>query len=116
MYFDAEEQLRRERDQGREARLLLESLVTTKDKELSHLSSKVQQLCRRYTEVVDDIEDLQKEFQAERESLLHDIRSMELDMRLQQAIIDRFVPPEEAAVSITNAHGSINYIKIRFFL
>ncbi|CDI87232.1 kinesin motor domain-containing protein, putative [Eimeria praecox] len=91
-----EEQLRRERDQGREARLLLESLVTSKDKELSHLSSKVQQLCKRYTEVVDDIEDLQKEFQAERESLLHDIRSMELEMRLQQAIIDRFVPPEEA--------------------
>ncbi|CDJ36564.1 kinesin motor domain-containing protein, putative [Eimeria mitis] len=91
-----EEQLRRERDQGTEARLLLESLVTSKDKELSHLSSKVQELCRRYTEVVDDIEDLQKEFQAERESLLHDIRSMELEMRLQQAIIDRFIPPEEA--------------------
>ncbi|CDJ50033.1 kinesin motor domain-containing protein, putative [Eimeria brunetti] len=110
-----EEQLRRERDQGREARQLLESLVTSKDKELSHLSSKVQQLCKRYTEVVDDIEDLQKEFQAERESLLHDIRSMELEMRLQQAIIDRFVPPEEATVGITYAVSSLHYTQITAF-
>ena len=78
------------------------------------MSSKVQQLCRRYTEVVDDIEDLQKEFQAERESLLHDIRSMELEMRLQQAIIDRFVPPEEATVSTTSAGDNFRCTKKRF--
>ncbi|OEH79408.1 kinesin motor domain-containing protein [Cyclospora cayetanensis] len=97
-----EEQLRRERDQGQEATLLLESLVTSKDKELHNLSSKVQQLCWRYKEAVDDIEDLQKEFQAERESLLHDIRSTQLEIRLQQSIIDRFIPPEERIRSLAS--------------
>ncbi|KAL8272472.1 hypothetical protein Esti_003595 [Eimeria stiedai] len=92
-----EEQLRRERDQGREARQLLESLVTSKERELQGLSGEVQQLCRRYAEVVDDIEDIQKEFQAEREGLLQDIRSLQVEVKLQQTIINYFVPPEEAA-------------------
>ncbi|KAL8424770.1 hypothetical protein Efla_001359 [Eimeria flavescens] len=92
-----EEQLRRERDQGREARQLLESLVSSKEKQVKGLSSTVQQLCRRYTEVVDDMEDIQREFQAEREELLSDIRSLQVELRLHQLIISHFVPPEEMA-------------------
>ncbi|KAL8433795.1 hypothetical protein ACSSS7_003641 [Eimeria intestinalis] len=103
-----EEQLRRERDQGREARQVLESLVTSKERELQGLSGKVQQLCRRYAEVVDDMEDIQKEFQAERDGLLQDIRSLQVEVKLQQTIINSFVPPEEAAVSLklSQCHSS----------
>ncbi|KAL8450041.1 hypothetical protein Emag_003465 [Eimeria magna] len=95
-----EEQLRRERDQGREARQVLESLVTSKERELQGLSGEVQQLCRRYAEVVDDMEDIQKEFQAERDGLLQDVRSLQVEVKLQQTIINYFVPPEEAAVGL----------------
>lgn len=58
--------------------------------------------------MVDDIEDLQKEFQAEREALLHDIRSLQAEMRLQQGIINCFVPPEEAAVGPQAGEGQTN--------
>ena len=57
---------------------------------------KLKKLFTKYSEIKAEIVDIQEEFQKDREDMLDTIRSLQQQLKLKQAMIDHFVPPEES--------------------
>jgi myosin heavy subunit len=87
--------LKREMSEQLDERLALEEKFSSVQEEASVKTKKLKKLWSQYQMTAQAMEDVQVEFQEEREEYLFTIRSMEKDMKLMLKIIDNFIPLEE---------------------
>ena len=57
-------------------------------------TKKLNKLFMKYKQAKTEIEDIQSEFQSERNDLLGTIRNMTQEMKLKELIIQNFIPPK----------------------
>ena len=98
---ELEEKRRREREIARQveekqfaANVLKESFKTAAD-EVAAVSKKLKQIVKRLKTTKLEINDIEEDFQKERDISLETIRSLNKDLLLRQAIIDTFIPSTE---------------------
>lgn len=80
-------------------RLHLQEKFNSREEQIVSLTSKLEKLWQSFRSAMAEIDDLQHEFQAEREDLLDTIRRLIRDVKYQATIVKNFIPEEELAVS-----------------
>ncbi|WIA12242.1 hypothetical protein OEZ85_012308 [Tetradesmus obliquus] len=83
--------------------------------EAAEKTKKLKKLWKRYQSVDAEVQDLYREFQAEKEDLLDSIRLLGQQMLLKDAVISAFIPQEEVDQVLQRAHwddeAEINFTK-----
>jgi len=90
-----ESQLHRQREAEQEEKLLLVEKYNSQEEHISKLTNKLEKLWKKYKAASNEIEDLQQEFQQEREDMLESIRDLTKELKLKNVILTHFVPEEE---------------------
>ncbi|KAF4685382.1 hypothetical protein FOZ60_006594 [Perkinsus olseni] len=78
-----------------EERLLLAEKYEAKDGQVLKLTNKLEKLWHKYKNASAEVDDLQREFQQEREDMLESIRALSKELKLKSLVIDYFIPPDE---------------------
>ncbi|PHJ26139.1 kinesin motor domain-containing protein [Cystoisospora suis] len=79
-------------------RLQLEEKFNSREEQIVSLTSRLEKLWQSFRGAMAEIDDLQQEFQAEREDLLDTIRRLIRDVKFQATIVSNFIPEPELAV------------------
>ena len=87
-----------------EAQLIAEEHYSSIQDEVEMKTRKLQKLWANYKEAKRDVEDLQSEFQVEREDMLDSIRELTRQLKLKSLIIDSFVPPQYAQAILRKSY------------
>eukprot|EP00919_Chromeraceae_sp_WS-2016_P000656 GHVR01001668.1.p1 GENE.GHVR01001668.1~~GHVR01001668.1.p1 ORF type:complete len:458 (+),score=109.43 GHVR01001668.1:806-2179(+) len=87
--------LEQERQREEEERLALEEKYLSQEDKIDKLVAKLGKLWEKYKGAKEEIQDLQREFQQEREDLLETIRQLSRENLLKSFIITNFIPEEE---------------------
>ncbi len=87
--------LKREMDEQMDERLALEEQYANIQEEVDVKTKKLKKLWNKFQLAKAEINDLQQEFQQEREDYLFTIRQLERELRLKAKIIDNFIPKSE---------------------
>jgi len=80
-----------------EANFLLEQKFSTLKEEIEEKDKKLKKLWTKYQVAQAEVNDLQREFQKEKEDMIDTIRFLTRQMKLKSLILENFVPPNEAA-------------------
>jgi len=102
---ETEKRLAREMAAQEEMNIQLEGKFDSIQEETRAKSKKLQKLWSKYQQSISEINDLQHEFQEEREDFLSTIRSLNKTLRLKELIISNFIPTE-VRMNITRANDS----------
>ena len=78
-----------------EKNLMIEDQYNSMAEEVEAKTKKLKKIWSKYQSARTEIKDLKSEFQKEREDMLDVIREMNKQLKLKQAILDSFVPPQE---------------------
>ena len=78
-----------------DAKLMMEKKFSSQNEELEDKKKKLQKLYNKYQEVKSEIQDQVDEFNREREAFADQIRELQRQLLLREAIIASFVPEEE---------------------
>ncbi|EER00972.1 kif-3, putative [Perkinsus marinus ATCC 50983] len=92
---EEEERIRAKVKEQEEERLLLAEKYEAKGGQVVKLTSKLEKLWHKYKNASAEVDDLQREFQREREDMLESIRALSKELKLKSLVIDYFIPPEE---------------------
>jgi len=87
-----EEQLEKLLEQQEEERLDLEQNYASKQEEVQQKTKKIKKLWTRYQSAKNEVQDIEYEFQKEREDYLYTIRHLERDLKLKMKIVEHFIP------------------------
>jgi len=79
-----------------ETHLVLEEQYSSLQEEVDAKTRKLQKLVAKYRAATRDTQDLQAEFQREREDLLETVRQVTRQLKLKELVVQHFVPPEVA--------------------
>ncbi|KAF4705560.1 hypothetical protein FOZ62_024023 [Perkinsus olseni] len=90
-----EERIRAKVKEHEEERLLLAEKYEAKDGQVLKLTNKLEKLWHKYKNASAEVDDLQREFQQEREDMLESIRALSKELKLKSLAIDYFIPPDE---------------------
>jgi hypothetical protein len=90
-----EEALRAEIEEAEEERMIHREHFDSLQEEVDVKTRQIKKIRAKYESVKNDYNDLQDEFQQEREDLLDSIRDLSKQLRLKMLIIANFIPPEE---------------------
>lgn len=90
----AEQRMREELEQQMEEKLNLEEKYASAEDQVQKMTAKLEKLWNRHKETQQDIQDLQKEFQGEREDMLETIRELRKEVKLVCLTIESFIPME----------------------
>ena len=90
---ETELQLARQMAQQEEANLELEEKYSSLNEEVQSKTRKLKKIWTKYQQAKGEVEDLQSEFQSERNDLLEDIREMSKQIKLKDYVISNFIPP-----------------------
>ncbi|PFH31745.1 kinesin motor domain-containing protein [Besnoitia besnoiti] len=105
---ELEEQRRKELQMQRDLekhmvdRLSLEEKFNSREEQIACLTGKLETLWRSFKTAMTEIQDLQHEFQAEREDLLATIRGLTREIKRQSTIIAHFIPHDDLATIEAN--------------
>ncbi|EER15502.1 kif-3, putative, partial [Perkinsus marinus ATCC 50983] len=91
---EEEERIRAKVKEQEEERLLLAEKYEAKGGQVVKLTSKLEKLWHKYKNASAEVDDLQREFQREREDMLESIRALSKELKLKSLVIDYFIPPE----------------------
>eukprot|EP00898_Chlorokybus_atmophyticus_P006255 jgi/Chlat1/6630/Chrsp482S00879 len=80
-----------------EAQQLAEGHYASIQEEVEHKTRKLKQLFKKVHQKDLEIQDMNEEFQQEREDMLDTIRELTQQLKLKSIVVEAFVPPEEAA-------------------
>lgn len=97
---EAELEARREHEEtlkqglmdAEEAELYINEQYNSTKEELEKKNQKLRALWNKYSEKKNEIEDIQDEFEIEREDLVDTIRELDRQMRLKHVLLDAFIP------------------------
>ncbi|KAJ8607170.1 hypothetical protein CTAYLR_007347 [Chrysophaeum taylorii] len=90
-----EEALARKVAEKEEENYLLEEKFASKTEEADIKTRKLQKLWKRLQVVQAESQDIQVEFQTEREDMLDTIRQLARQLKLKELLVNSFVPPED---------------------
>lgn len=77
-----------------EANLVLEDQYSSLQEEVAAKTRKLERLVGKYRSATREVQDLQSEFQREREDLLETIRELTRQLKFKDMVVEYFVPPE----------------------
>ena len=92
---EAEDDKRRKIAEMEEERIMAEENYSSVQDEIAVKSKKLKKLFTKFQGVKAEINDMEAEFQREREGMLDTIRELTKTLKLKSLVIDVFVPPEE---------------------
>jgi len=75
---------------------MLEEQYSSLQEEIEVKTKKLKKLWNKYQAANREVQDLQEEFQREREDMLDTIRQLTRQLKLKDLMINNFVPPEES--------------------
>mmetsp|Transcript_24471 Transcript_24471/g.56356 ORF Transcript_24471/g.56356 Transcript_24471/m.56356 type:complete len:796 (+) Transcript_24471:59-2446(+) len=87
--------MKEELEQQVEEKLNLEEKYTSAAEQVQKMTAKLEKLWHRHKQTQQEIQDLQKEFQQEREDMLETIRDLRKELKLVCVTIDNFIPVEQ---------------------
>mmetsp|Transcript_68132 Transcript_68132/g.163501 ORF Transcript_68132/g.163501 Transcript_68132/m.163501 type:complete len:793 (-) Transcript_68132:202-2580(-) len=90
-----EQRMKEELEQQMEEKLTLEDKYSSAADQVQKMTAKLEKLWHRHKQTQQEIQDLQKEFQQEREDMLETIRDLRQELKLVCLTIDNFVPMEQ---------------------
>lgn len=85
-------------------KLNLEEKYSSAEDQVTKMTSKLEKLWQRHKNTQQEIHDLQKEFQIEREDMLETIRDLRKEVKLESITIDSFIPEEQYQQIRERAH------------
>lgn len=89
-----EARMKEELEQQMEEKLNLEQQYNSSEEQVAKMTTKLEKLWHRHKNTTQEIQDLQKEFQQEREDMLENIRELRKEVKLVQITIENFIPME----------------------
>jgi len=99
-----QQRLAREIADREESHLVLEEQYSNLQEEVDVKTKKLKKLVTKYKAMETEVNDLQEEFQRERDDFLEAIRELTREMKLKDQIISHFIPPEETRRIEARAH------------
>jgi len=90
-----EKRMQEELEAAAEEKLNLEEKYASTEEQVSKLTMKLEKLWNRHKGTQQEIEDLQQEFQTEREDMLETIRDLRKEVKMVCLTIDSFIPMEQ---------------------
>jgi DNA repair exonuclease SbcCD ATPase subunit len=114
-----EQRMRDELEQQQDEKLNLEEKYASTEEQVEKMTAKLEKLWNRHKQTQQEVEDLQAEFQAEREEMLEAIRDLRKEVKLVCLTIDNFIPMEIHQQVVERAHydestdeWAISYIEL----
>lgn len=89
-----EEELEKLLEKQDEERLDLEQNYASKQEEVQQKTKKIKKLWTKYQASKNEVQELEFEFQKEREDYLYTIRQLDRDLKLKMKIVDYFIPKD----------------------
>merc|ERR1719464_1560701 len=89
-----ETRMKEELEQQVEEKLNLEEKYQSAEEQVQKMTTKLEKLWHRHKQTQQEIQDLQKEFQLEREDMLETIRDLRKEVKLVCLTIENFIPME----------------------
>mmetsp|Transcript_37657 Transcript_37657/g.70406 ORF Transcript_37657/g.70406 Transcript_37657/m.70406 type:complete len:785 (-) Transcript_37657:95-2449(-) len=99
-----EQRMKEELEQQMEEKLNLEEKYQSAEEQVQKMTAKLEKLWHRHKQTQQEIQDLQKEFQGEREDMLETIRELRKEVKLVCLTIENFVPMEHYQQIVERAH------------
>lgn len=90
----AEQRMKEELEQQEQEKLNLEEKYASAEDQVQKMTAKLEKLWHRHKQTQQEIQDLQREFQTEREDMLEIIRDLRKEVKLVCLTIENFVPME----------------------
>jgi len=87
--------MKEELEQQVEEKSALEDKYSSAEEQVQKMTAKLEKLWHRHKQTQGEIQDLQKEFQDEREDMLETIRDLRRELKLVVLTIDNFIPAEQ---------------------
>ena len=91
---EKELQLSRAMEDQEEANILLEEKYSSLSDEVKAKSKKLQKIWKKYQQCKTEIDDIEREFQSERDDMLETIRALTMQLKLKELVISHFIPIE----------------------
>ncbi|CAL1149179.1 unnamed protein product, partial [Cladocopium goreaui] len=89
-----------ELEQQQEEKLELEEKYSSTEEQVQKMTAKLEKLWNRHKQTQEEVQDLQQEFQTEREDMLDTIRDLRKEVKLVCLTIENFIPPERSEVGL----------------
>lgn len=99
-----EARVKEELEQQMEDKMSLEEKYATAEESVTKMTTKLEKLWHRHKQTQQEIQDLQKEFQMEREDMLETIRDLRKEVKLVCLTIENFIPMEHYQQIVERAH------------
>mmetsp|Transcript_175257 Transcript_175257/g.562097 ORF Transcript_175257/g.562097 Transcript_175257/m.562097 type:complete len:779 (-) Transcript_175257:52-2388(-) len=99
-----EQRMKEELEAAAEEKLNLEEKYASTEEQVQKLTAKLEKLWNRHKQTQQETQDLQQEFQLEREDMLETIRDLRKEVKLVCLTIDSFIPMEQYQQIVERAH------------
>merc|ERR550525_1152333 len=86
--------MKEELEEQEQEKLNLEEKYASAEEQVQKMTAKLEKLWNRHKQTQQEIEDLQEEFQTEREDMLETIRDLRKEVKLVCITIESFIPME----------------------
>eukprot|EP00913_Durusdinium_trenchii_P014260 g13378.t1 len=99
-----EQRMQEELEQQQEEKLELEEKYASTEEQVQKMTAKLEKLWHRHKQTQQEVQDLQHEFQSEREDMLDTIRDLRKEVKLVCLTIENFIPMEQYQQIEQRAH------------
>jgi len=99
-----EQRMQEELEQQQEDKLNLEEKYASTEEQVQKMTAKLEKLWNRHKQTQQEVQDLQHEFQTEREDMLETIRELRKEVKLVCLTIENFIPLEHYQQIVERAH------------
>lgn len=99
-----QQRMREELEQQQEEKLELEEKYSSTEEQVQKMTAKLEKLWNRHKQTQEEVQDLQQEFQTEREDMLDTIRDLRKEVKLVCLTIENFIPMEQYQQIVERAH------------
>ncbi|CAJ1360312.1 unnamed protein product [Effrenium voratum] len=99
-----EQRMQEELEEQEQEKLNLEEKYASTEEQVTKLTSKLEKLWDRHKQTQEEVEDLQQEFQTQREDMLETIRELRKEVKLVCLTIENFIPMEHYQQIVERAH------------
>merc|ERR1719162_2549067 len=96
--------MKEELEAAADEKLNLEEKYSSTEEQVQKLTSKLEKLWNRHKQTQQETQDLQLEFQTEREEMLETIRDLRKEVKLVCLTIDSFIPVQQYQQIAERAH------------
>eukprot|EP00747_Dinoflagellata_sp_TGD_P195694 gnl/TRDRNA2_/TRDRNA2_64763_c0_seq1.p1 gnl/TRDRNA2_/TRDRNA2_64763_c0~~gnl/TRDRNA2_/TRDRNA2_64763_c0_seq1.p1 ORF type:complete len:789 (-),score=206.40 gnl/TRDRNA2_/TRDRNA2_64763_c0_seq1:292-2658(-) len=99
-----EERMKEDLENQSGEKLALEEKYASTEEQVQKMTTKLEKLWHRHKQTQQEIQELQKEFQQERDDMLETIRDLRKEVKLVHLTIESFAPMEHYQQIVENAH------------